>query len=147
MGCQQHHQCEIEAVQTAEMLCEKHSHRFTESRRQVFEALISSHKALTAKELMQFIENKQPPITYRALEFLTEIGLAHHISSINAYIACTHAHKEAHISEFLICTNCHEIKEIDFSEQASIIENSAKKSNFKPLETNIEVLGLCASCQ
>ena len=147
MRCHHHHKCEKKAVNTAEALCEKYGHRFTESRRQVFDALISSHKALTAKELMEMIDNKQPPITYRALEFLTEIGLAHHISSINAYVGCDHAHDENHISEFLICKECHEVKEIDFSKQASIISEQAKQLKFQPHETNVEVLGICMSCQ
>lgn len=147
MVCKHHKKCEEAAVNTAEALCEKYGHRFTESRRQVFDALISSHKALTAKELMRIIKNKQPPITYRALEFLTEAGLVHHISSINAYIACTHAHKEGHVSEFLICKECHDIQEIDFSDNAIQINKSALASNFKPIETNIEVIGLCGSCQ
>lgn len=146
MSCHHHHKCEEKAVGTAEALCEKNGHRFTESRRQVFEALISSHKALTAKELMEMIDNKQPPITYRALEFLSEVGLVHHIASINAYVGCGHAHKEGHISEFLICKECHEVEEIDFSKQASVITEQAKKTSFQPLKTNIEVLGLCASC-
>lgn len=147
MSCKHHHKCEKDATKRALDLCNKHGHRFTESRKQVFEALISSHKALTAKELMLLIDNKQPPITYRALEFLTEVGLAHHISCINAYIACSHAHKEGHISEFLICKDCHDIQEIDFSDDAILINKSALASSFKPIETNIEVLGLCASCQ
>ena len=147
MTCNNHHKCEEKAINIAEALCERYGHRFTESRRQIFDALISSHKALTAKELMGMIDNNQPPITYRALEFLTEVGLAHHISSINAYVCCNHAHDKGHISEFLICKDCHEVEEIDFSKQSSIVIKSAEKVEFQPIETNIEILGLCKSCQ
>lgn len=147
MSCKHHHNCEKAAKLTAEQLCETYGFRFTESRKQVFEALISSHKALTAKELMIQIGNNQPPITYRALEFLTEAGLVHFISSINAYIACAHAEDEGHISQFLICKECHEVEEFQAPDAVALLTQSAKDGNFQVSDTSIEMLGVCSECQ
>ena len=147
MPCDHHHHCAKEAWQFAEDLCAQKGYRFTDSRRQVFDVLISSHKALTAKEVMKKINNGQPPITYRALEFLTQVGLAHHIASINAYVGCAHHHQEGHVAEFLICTNCHEVEEVDLSSQLSALMVHAKASNFKPQETYVEMTGLCGTWQ
>ncbi|MFT7433065.1 MAG: Fur family zinc uptake transcriptional regulator, partial [Alphaproteobacteria bacterium] len=136
-----------EALKAAEALCEENGYRFTESRRQVFNALISSHKAQSAKDLMQKIANKQPPITYRALEFFTEIGIVHYIGSLNSYIACTHTHEDTHTPQLLICKTCSDVKEICISNPITSLIKAAKEKKFMPLETHIEVLGLCAECQ
>lgn len=147
MGCHQHHICQSKAIEIAETICKEHGYRFTESRRQIFEALISSHKALSAKELMKIIDNKQPPITYRALEFFTEVGLVHHIGSLNSYVACTHADDTNHVSQLFICKNCTDVKEINSGKLISCLSEKAKEANFTPLDTHIEVIGLCAECQ
>ena len=147
MACRHHKQCQTEASQAAEKLCEKHGYRFTESRRQVFDALMSSHKALTAMELMQMTGNKQPPMTYRALEFLTEAGLVHYVSSINAYIGCYHPYDERHTPEFLICKECHDVEEVDPSEAVPLLMKPTRTAKFKPVKTHIEILGVCAACQ
>lgn len=147
MACMHHQKCQKNAVKSAEDLCALQGLRFTDSRKQVFDTLVAGHKALTAKEIMETTGNKQPPITYRALEFLTESGLAHYISSINAYVGCTHAHDKGHVSQFLICKNCHDVEEIDASSVYKTLNKQAASSQFNPAETHIEILGICAECQ
>lgn len=147
MSCHQHNTCKNNALKAAENLCQEHGYRFTESRRQIFDALISSHKAQSAKDLMQKIDNKQPPITYRALEFFTEVGLAHYIGSLNSYIACTHTYDNGHVPQFLICNVCSDVKEMNSSKPIASLMDAIKEEKFTPLDTHIEILGLCAECQ
>ena len=47
----------------------------------------------------------KPPSVYRSLDFLLEMGLAHKIESLNAYVACGHW-KHGHAAVFLICDKC-----------------------------------------
>jgi Fur family transcriptional regulator, zinc uptake regulator len=54
----------------------------------------------------------QPPVAYRALEFLVEHGLAHRIQRLNAFTACMHP-GEAHAPAFLICRTCSTVAEAD----------------------------------
>lgn len=147
MNCHHHNVCKKTAIEMAENLCSERGLRFTESRRQVFEALISSHKLLSAKELMEMIGNKQPPITYRALEFLMEVGLVHYIGSKNSYIACSHVHESENVSQLLVCRDCNDVKEIHVPKLVSGINVKAEEVGFIPIETYIEVIGLCTACQ
>ena len=47
----------------------------------------------------------QPPVAYRALDFLVANGFAHKIERLNAFIACAHP-GAAHAPAFLICRAC-----------------------------------------
>ena len=81
--------------------------KFTPIRRQVLQALLSSHRPLGAYEVIDELAKSMPrpaPITvYRALDFLMENGLVHRIESRNAFLACAHDHDAAAMVAFLIC--------------------------------------------
>jgi len=141
-----HSQCKKSALKEAEKVCEQLGARFTDQRRNVFEILWQNHKAMTAADIMQEMDNKQPPITYRALDFLKKSGLIHHVTSLNAYVGCIHAKDPNHVGQLLICTNCHEIAEIEPENAVSELINEAKSQGFTPSLTHIEMLGLCQDC-
>ena len=105
-----HGRCTADALQHAERVCARRSQKFTPIRRQVLEALLSSHRPLGAYEIIEELakSNSRPaPITvYRALDFLMENGLVHRIESRNAFLACAHDHDEAAMVAFLICERC-----------------------------------------
>ena len=65
--------------------CEERGQKFTPIRRQVLQALLSTHRPLGAYEIIDELAKDMPrpaPITvYRALEFLMENGLVHRIES------------------------------------------------------------------
>ncbi len=90
--------------------------KFTPIRRQVLQALLSSHRPLGAYEVIDELAKSMPrpaPITvYRALDFLMENGLVHRIESRNAYLACAHDHDAAAMVAFLICERCGSVGEI-----------------------------------
>src|SRR6202047_1705173 len=99
-----------DALSHAEQVCEKRAQKFTPIRRQVLQALSSSHRPLGAYEVIDELAKSMPrpaPITvYRALDFLMDNGLVHRIESRNAYLACAHDHNAAAMVAFLICEHC-----------------------------------------
>lgn len=148
MTCQNHHhsQCVKDAVAFAEAYCTKKGLRFTDLRRKVFQLLWSNHKALTASEVMDVLGRSQPPLTYRALDFLKEQKLIHYIASLNAYVGCTHP-AENHVSQLFVCETCHDVMETDAAPSLqSSLKTQAQKSGFAVDKTIIEVLGTCAAC-
>lgn len=146
MTCHNHNTCQKTAFQHAEKVCEEIGARFTEGRKQVLQILWQSHKAMSAADVMAQMENPQPPITYRALEFLTKAGLIHHITSLNAYIGCAHNDKCQNNSELLICTTCNTVDEVQVDKIIDELNTTATSTGFMPQRTLIEVLGTCKTC-
>src|SRR5246127_6022189 len=111
-----HGRCAAEAIAHAERVCAKRAQKFTPIRRQVLEALLSSHRPLGAYEIIEELAKTKPrpaPITvYRALDFLMQNGLVHRIESRNAYLACASGHDEYATMAFLICERCGLVGEI-----------------------------------
>ena len=105
-----HGRCTAEAIAHAEQVCARRTQKFTPIRRQVLQALLSSHRPLGAYEVIDELAKTMPrpaPITvYRALDFLMENGLVHRIESRNAFLACAHDHDETSMVAFLICELC-----------------------------------------
>src|SRR3979411_1363026 len=105
-----HGRCTAEAIDHAERVCKLRAQKFTPIRRQVLQALLSSHRPLGAYEVIDELAKSMPrpaPITvYRALDFLMENGLVHRIESRNAFLACAHDHDETSMVAFLICDHC-----------------------------------------
>ncbi len=87
----------------------------------------------------------QPPVVYRALDFLVDNGFVHKIEKLNAYVACTHPQDE-HAPVFLICRKCDTVAETAVSLRTSL-GSAAKEMGFKIESTTVEALGLCPSCQ
>src|ERR1700726_2443082 len=83
-----HDRCASAAIAHAEAHCAERAQRLTPIRRQVLEALLTSHTPLGAYDIIERLaeENARPaPITiYRALDFLRSNGLVHRIESRNA---------------------------------------------------------------
>src|ERR1700748_2852969 len=96
-----------DAITHAEQVCRDRAQKFTPIRRQVLQALLSSHRPLGAYEVIDELAKSMPrpaPITvYRALDFLMENGLVHRIESRNAVLACAHDHDAAAMAGVLIC--------------------------------------------
>ena len=101
-----HAHCAHDALERAEAVTAANGARMTPVRRRVLEILLENHKALGAYDVLARLGaegfGNQPPVAYRALEFLVEQGLAHRIQRLNAFTACTHPGEELsliHISE------------------------------------------------
>ena len=146
-----HRRCTANALQHAEHVCAKRSRRLTPIRREVLEALLSSHRPLGAYEVIEELAKAKPqpaPITvYRALDFLMENGLVHRIESRNAYLACAHGHDEQATMAFLICERCGLVGEVPAASIAQSLNASVRATGFAPRMSIVEVTGICAHCR
>lgn len=145
-----HAHCTAEALAMAEAVTHANGARLTPVRRRVLEILLEDHRALGAYDVLARLAaegfGNQPPVAYRALEFLVDQGLAHRIQRLNAFTACGHMGK-AHAPAFLICRGCQTVAEASADPARAAIEAEADRSGFQVERTTIEALGLCPNCR
>lgn len=87
----------------------------------------------------------QPPVAYRALEFLVKNGLAHRVRRLNAFTACMHPGEE-HAPAFLICRECSSVAEAPAEPVRQALMTQAQSVGFVIERSTVEVLGLCPAC-
>src|SRR5438270_4953189 len=142
-----HGRCTADALTHAERVCKARAQKLTPIRRQVLQALLSSHRPLGAYEVIDNLAKSMPrpaPITiYRALEFLRANGLVHRIESRNAFVACVHAHAAGDLVVFLICERCGAVGEASSPEVAATLRSAARGAGFTPKSPVIEISGIC----
>lgn len=114
------------------------------------EILLEDHRALGAYEILDRLREEghgsQPPVAYRALEFLTSHGFAHKIERLNAFTACTHpGHNHAPV--FLICRICNSVAEGMAEPAKGNLRRVAAETGFKIERTVTEAEGICPNCQ
>lgn len=144
-----HSNCISEAVAKADLACREAGIQFTPVRRRVLEILLADHRARGAYDILDILRDEglgsQPPVAYRALDFLVEHGFAHKIEKLNAFVACGHT-GEDHSPAFLICRKCGSVAEADASTKRSAIGRTAQAVGFQIERTVVEVEGLCPEC-
>lgn len=145
-----HNRCKNSALEQAEAICVAAGQRFTKIRRLVLEMIWESHRPLGAYELLPAIKeagfNSAPPTVYRALEFLQELGLVHRISSLNAFIGCSHPGHQCN-SCFLICGQCQLAVELESPKLAGVIDDITADMGFSIEREHLEIVGRCPNCQ
>lgn len=145
-----HGRCAADALTQAEDICRKRGQKLTPIRRNVLQALLTSHRPLGAydviEELAKHVARPAPITVYRALDFLIEQGLVHRIESRNAFFACAHNHEDTATVAFLICERCNSVGEIAAGTMAQTLAEQARTSGFAPRLTTIEMTGVCAHC-
>ncbi|MFN4057552.1 MAG: transcriptional repressor [Roseinatronobacter sp.] len=124
--------------------------RLTPVRKRTLELLLQSHGALGAYEVLEKLAAEgfgtQPPVAYRALNFLVEQGLAHRIRRLNAFTACTHP-GHTHRAVFLICESCNSVTEAMGDAVGDALCHAAEAVGFTLSRATIEAVGICASCE
>lgn len=144
-----HRQCVEDGLAEAEAHCAEAGLRFTPVRRAALKILLREHRALGAYELLDRLRDAgfggQPPVAYRALDFLVANGFAHKIERLNAFIACAHPGAD-HSPAFLICRKCDVVAEAHSVPTRGVLGEAARASGFRIERTVIEALGLCPSC-
>lgn len=142
-----HESCMASGIAALDRYCEMNGIRLTPVRRRVCELLLANHKAVGAYELLDQLRDEglgsQPPIVYRALEFLTSHGFAHKLEGLNAFIACSQPDAE-HDPAFMICRSCNRVAETEAT--AGSIKTMANEAGFAIEHQVLEVVGLCADC-
>lgn len=144
-----HRACIGELIGWAETVCRENNLQFTPGRRRVLEILAEEHKAMGAYDILgrlaQEGRGSQPPVAYRALDFLVRHGFAHKIEHLNAYIACAHPH-DCHAPAFLICRACDAVAETVWTPRRGGLGQAARGAGFNIEHTVIEATGLCPQC-
>lgn len=129
--------------------------KLTHKRKNVLIVLLSSSRPLSAYEISerykgQFNESLPVMSVYRMLDFLIHEKLAHKLETENQYIACAHitCDHQHEMPQFLICDNCHIVKEIVIKKSIMAeLEHSIQNTGFALAHQQLELHGLCESCQ
>ena len=137
------------SIQEAEQYCQENGLNFTPVRRKVLEILLQKNTAIGAYEILDLLREagfkNQPPVAYRALEFLVQNGFAHKIEQLNSFIGCMHPGKD-HSPAFMICRNCDSVSEEEALTRNFSVSQIASKAGFTVEKAVIEARGLCHSC-
>lgn len=145
-----HSQCCGDGMARAEALLTSAGGKLTPVRRRTLEILLESHRALGAYDVLERLAadgyGKQPPVAYRALEFLVENGLAHRVRRLNAFVACM-APGGPHRPVFLICGTCEAVAECPADDVRRALDAAASAAGFLVERSNIEAVGLCTACR
>lgn len=145
-----HTHCIATTLAGAEKHCAEAGLKFTPVRRRSLEILLREHRALGAYDLLAVLgkdgHSAQPPVAYRALDFLVSAGFAHKIERLNAYIACSHLGSD-HSPAFLICRECRAVAEADAAAVDTRLNAAAQAAGFQIERTVVEAEGLCPACQ
>lgn len=152
IGFEQHDHgaCRRGNIAQVEDRCRAAGLQLTPVRRRVLEMLLEDHRALGAYEILDRLRAEglggQPPVAYRALDFLVKHGFAHRIEHLNAFIACTHP-GTAHSAAFLICRVCSSVAEALAEPAKGNLGRAAAEAGFVIERTVTEARGVCPNCR
>lgn len=144
-----HDACVADALKAAETRCANEGLRFTPVRRKVLELLLTEHRALGAYAILDMLRDagfgSQPPVAYRALDFLVEHQFVHKIERLNAFVACAHPGK-THSPAFMICRLCDAVAEAQSVPSKGALGAAARAAGFQIEKTVVEAEGICPDC-
>ena len=145
-----HGACATSALDSARRACIAGDLKLTPVREKVLNILLESHAALGAYDILEKLSlegfRSQPPVAYRALDFLVEHGFVHKIERLNAFIACTHS-GEGHSPAFMICKRCNQLAEAMSVPISITLGKAAKAIGFSIDKTVLEAEGMCPRCR
>jgi Fur family zinc uptake transcriptional regulator len=114
----------------------------------IVQALRRAGRPLSAYDLIELLHDEgvsSPPTVYRALKRLTDLGIAHRIESLNAFVCCSHGgHSDT--AAFAICTDCGTVSEFHHEVVTTLLSAWAKEQDFVIQKTTIELRGQCHDC-
>lgn len=150
-----HDACIAAAIKRVEARCRVAGLQLTPVRRRVLEILLEEHRALGAYDILDRLRaeglGSQPPVAYRALDFLMKHGFVHRIETLNAFVACTTganaAPDDPHMPAFLICRACRRVIETTVLTAPGRLETAAEGAGFAIEHAVREAEGVCATCR
>ncbi|MBE1283259.1 MAG: transcriptional repressor [Rhodobacteraceae bacterium] len=151
IGFEQHDHalCIAESIEAVAEHCRREGLQLTPVRRRVLEILLQKHSAMGAYEVLDQLREEglgsQPPVAYRALNFLVSHGFAHKIERLNAFTACTHPGQD-HTPAFLICRSCDSVAEAKADPGKDQLAKSAAAMGFQVERVVVEAEGICPNC-
>lgn len=144
-----HAKCVETGLAQAEKRCHENGLRLTPVRRAALEILLTTHRAMGAYEVLEALSARghgtQPPVAYRALDFLVLHGFVHKIQRLNAFVACTGGDPN-HAPAFMICRMCDRVSEAHVG-KTSALTKAAETTGFAIEHIVIEAEGVCPRCQ
>ena len=117
--------------------------------RKVYDALREAGRPATAYELIDAVRNagiSAPPTVYRALNKLIDLGLAHRLESLNAFVACAHADDHGGAAVFMICNTCGDTQEVVDRQLERHLLIASRERKFHLEQATVELRGHCAAC-
>ena len=145
-----HKSCISDGLSAVDAYCAENGLQFTAVRRRVLEILLQEHRAMGAYDILDMLRaeqlGSQPPVAYRALDFLVRHGFAHKIERLNAFIACAHPGHD-HTPAFLICRACDAVAEAHAEPTRGMLGRAAYDTGFAVEQAVVEAVGLCPTCQ
>lgn len=145
-----HGRCATTALARADASAAAAGLRLTPVRRRALEILLETHRAMGAYEVLDRLAadgfGHQPPVAYRALDFLVSHGMAHRIQRLNAYVACLNS-DGPHAPVFLICSACEAVAEVPGARVRAALEAGAAQAGFAVERASVEAVGLCETCR
>jgi len=118
----------------------------TWQRIEIYKVLNSSNQCLSADEILNMLKNKNFKINlatvYRNLELFVQNGIA-----VKSTINRKHFFeiKKSSHHHYFVCIKCNAKAEI-VDCKINLIEEELNKRNFKILDHNLEVYGICDKC-
>ena len=116
----------------------------------ILKVLSANARPMSAYDLLDALKGddrvaiKAPTQVYRSLEKLVNTGDVHRVSALNAFVACSCAHRGSPPG-FLVCTACGIVNEFDSGGTFSVPRGKA--GGFAVHTMNVELHGLCKKCQ
>jgi Fur family transcriptional regulator, zinc uptake regulator len=144
--------CKVAAAARDELdaICRERGGRLTKQRRSVLAVLTAAARPLTAYELLDLLKPEDasatPASTYRSLEFLVGVGLAHRLETKRSFVACRHPEHQ-HVVQFLICRTCGTVVEAEDRQIARAADDLGKRHGFALDQRTVELTGLCGTCR
>ena len=121
--------------------------RFTEQRRQVFDALMAQRDHPTAVEVFMRVKSKMPTISlatvYNTLETLAECGLVRHVNherEPSRY--CANLEEHAH----LFCEKCGSVTDLPLRSKRRATDNWVVPEDAVISQQEVAFRGLCPAC-
>lgn len=144
-----HKSCLADGLARLRQHCVQTGLRATPVRIRVLEILLDSHRALGAYDILAQLKQEglgsQPPVVYRALEFLQDHGFVHRVERLNAFVACTHPDRPHHPA-LLVCRVCRSVAETDTDPSGGPLDRAAGAAGFVIEHSTTEAVGLCPDC-
>lgn len=139
-----------DAVQSAIAVCRLKGAQVTPLREAVLEELWSADRPIGAYELRDQVSGRlkrkiSAASIYRALDFLSEQGVAARVESRNAYVPCTHPDHE-HACVLFVCNACGASSEIENKKLERLLAADAAELGFVIDHRVVELSGNCADC-
>ena len=123
---------------------------FTPLRRRVLDALVAAGKPVTAYDLAEQLSTDKriaPVQVYRALDFLKEAGVVHHLATRSAFVICDHEHVRGETVVILVCSGCGGTVEVTAPAVGRGLAGAADASGFEVIQPVVEVEGRCSNCR